>query len=151
MADIATISAILSSIKTATEIAKAIKDSDTSIEKAELKLKIADLISVLADLKMEMVELNSLIDSKNQEIEALGKAFDSKDKVVRYRDAYYMEVDGLPNGLPYCLRCWDVDHKLRQLARSGNSLERAKLCVDCGHKYSDLNTVDNPKILKDDL
>lgn len=44
MPDIITFAAFLGSIKTATEIAKAIKLSDSSLEKAELKLKIAELI-----------------------------------------------------------------------------------------------------------
>ena len=41
MPDIATIGAFLTSIKTATEIAKALREVDVSLEKAETKLKIA--------------------------------------------------------------------------------------------------------------
>ena len=44
MPDISAITAVLGSLKTATEIAKFIRESDVSIERAELKLKVADLI-----------------------------------------------------------------------------------------------------------
>ncbi len=46
--DIAAIGSLLSSLKTATDIAKFIKDSDVSLEKAETKLKLAELVSALA-------------------------------------------------------------------------------------------------------
>lgn len=48
MPDIATISAFLGSIKTATELAKAIKGADLSLEKAETKLKMANLIQKMS-------------------------------------------------------------------------------------------------------
>ncbi len=44
MPDIAAISAFVGSIKTAAEIAKAIKEAGLSLEKAETKLKMAELI-----------------------------------------------------------------------------------------------------------
>ena len=45
MTDITTISGVLTSLKTATDIAKFFKDMDINLEKAELKLKIANLIN----------------------------------------------------------------------------------------------------------
>jgi hypothetical protein len=53
MVDIAILGSALGSIKTATDIAKLIKNSGTSLEKAEVKLQVAELISSLADIKME--------------------------------------------------------------------------------------------------
>jgi hypothetical protein len=53
--DFTSVTAVLGSIKTATEIAKLIKDSDLSLEKAETKLKLADLNGTLADAKLEVV------------------------------------------------------------------------------------------------
>ena len=64
MTEISTISAILGSVKTATEIAKLIKDSYFSLEKAEMKLKLAELISALADAKIEISEIQELILQK---------------------------------------------------------------------------------------
>ena len=51
MTDIATISAITSSVKTAIDIAKAIKDADVSLEKAELKMRVAELIKRISGCK----------------------------------------------------------------------------------------------------
>ena len=42
MPDLATISAVFNSIKTATEIAKLIKDGSSSLEQAEVKLQKED-------------------------------------------------------------------------------------------------------------
>jgi hypothetical protein len=54
---ISDISAILTSVKTATDIAKLLKASDVSLEKAETKLKLADLIGALADVKMQLADV----------------------------------------------------------------------------------------------
>jgi hypothetical protein len=68
MPDISAISAVFGSLKTATDIAKFIRESDVSIERAELKLKIADLFSALADVKMELVDLQDTFAAKEQRI-----------------------------------------------------------------------------------
>ena len=68
MTDISSITSILESIKTATDIARFFKETTTSLEKAETKLKLADLISALADAKIETAEIQSLISEKDEEI-----------------------------------------------------------------------------------
>ena len=55
MPDFSAIGAVLGSLKTATEIAKFIRESDFSIERAEMKMKVADLIGALADVKLGLV------------------------------------------------------------------------------------------------
>jgi hypothetical protein len=52
MADLASISAMLSSIKAATDIAKAIREGSIALEQAEYKLQLAELIDKLVDAKM---------------------------------------------------------------------------------------------------
>ena len=69
--DIPTISAILTGVKSATEIAKYLKDSDISFEKAETKLKLADLIGALADVKMQLADVRELLIDKDEEIRKL--------------------------------------------------------------------------------
>lgn len=136
MPDIAAIGAILGSLKTATDIAKFIRESDISIERAELKLKVADLIGALADVKLELVELQETFTSKDQRIRELEEAFQSKDMLVRRYDAYYRaDAEGSPAGVPFCLRCWENDHKQRQLVHDANEF-RNRLCTSCGHRYS---------------
>ena len=61
MADFASMSATLQGIKTATDIAKSLRDADLSLEKAEMKLQIADITSALADAKINLSEVQELI------------------------------------------------------------------------------------------
>lgn len=44
MPDMASVSVVLSSIKTATDIVKFLRETDVSLEKAETKLKLAELV-----------------------------------------------------------------------------------------------------------
>ena len=69
--DIAAIGSLLSSLKTATDIAKFIRESDFSIEKAETKMKLAELISSLADAKIEAAEVQQSILERDEIIRTL--------------------------------------------------------------------------------
>ncbi len=112
MPDVATIGAFLTSLKAATDIAKALKSADISLENAETKLKMAELIESLADAKMQAADIQEVIQEKDKRIAELEAEFDSKSKLVRHYDAYY-EIDdtGQPTGAPYCSHCWEVNHK----------------------------------------
>jgi hypothetical protein len=135
MPDIATIAAALTSLKTATDIAKFLRESDLSLEKAELKLKLADLVGALADTKIELVEVQEALTEKDKRIAELEEAFQLKDSFVRRYDAYYAtDTNGRPLGVPYCLRCWENDHKRRQLVHEAKDW-RTRVCPTCGHKY----------------
>lgn len=139
MPDIATIGAALSSIKTAIDIAKFLRESDLSLEKAELKLKLADLLVSLADAKMELVEVQEELAQKDKQIAALASAFEAKDDLVRKGDGYYTkDAHGEAVGKPFCLRCWESDHKQRQLVRSPKD-PRTYLCTSCGHQYDNMS------------
>jgi hypothetical protein len=135
MPDLATIGAALSSLKTATDIVKFLRESDLSLERAELKLKLADLLSSLADAKIELVEVQETLLEKDKKIAELEDAFHKKDSLVRRYDAYYTaDKNGNPVGVPYCLRCWENDHKQRQLVHNSKEY-RIRVCTSCGHQY----------------
>lgn len=135
MPDLAAISSVLTSLKTATDIAKFLRESDFSLEKAELKLRLAELISSLADAKMEMSSVQDTIAERDKRIAELEEAFKLKGAVVRERDAYYLvNEDGKPNGEPLCIRCWDVHHKLFQLHFEAKD-RFVKVCPACGARY----------------
>ena len=136
MPDIATIGAAITSVKTAFEIAKLIGSSASSMEQAELKLKLAELMGALADAKMELVEVQDALIEKDAKIEELEKAFEEKGELTRQNDAYYaVDAGGNPTGKPYCLRCWESDHKKRQLVRFGGSKRFESICTACSQKY----------------
>ena len=131
MTDIATISAITSSVKTAIDIAKAIKDADVSLEKAEQKLRIAELVSALADTKLASAEVLELLQRKNAEIEDLKGKLKFSDKLVRVREAYY-EVDeaGTPAGDPYCSHCWETRSQAIHLQKVADDFHKLT-CPSC--------------------
>ena len=135
MPDIVTITAVLNSLKTATDIAKFLRESDLSFEQAELKLKLADLVGALADAKLELAEVQETLAEKNERIADLEDAFEAKGAFVRCNDAYYMaDEDGNPTGVPHCLRCWETDHRKRQLVRDSENFHK-RVCTACGHRY----------------
>lgn len=141
MPDIATISTFLTSIKSATEIAKAIKAVDSSLEKAETKLKIAELLESLADAKIQAVEIQEVIHEKDRRINELEEAFAFKSKLIRQRDAYYeTDESGKPVGSPYCSHCWEVKHKAIHLNYGLHMRFRA--CPACNTAYE--NKFTNP-------
>lgn len=138
MPDLATIGAALSSIKTATDIAKFLRERDLSIEKAELKLKLADLLGSLADAKVELVDVQEELAKKDKKILELTLAFETKDELIRNGDAYYTkDMSGHATGKPFCLRCLESEHKQRQLVRSTKD-HRTIVCTSCGHQYDSM-------------
>ena len=110
MPDIATMSAFIGSIKTATELAKAIKGADLSLEKAETKLKIAELMSALADAKILAAEIQGLLQQKDEEIKGLKSELEFKPKLIR-KDGCYFDTNELDKNLyePFCSQCWEVE------------------------------------------
>jgi hypothetical protein len=135
MADITSITAFLGSIKTATEIAKAIREADVSLEKAEAKMKLADMMAALADARMQAVEVQQVIQEKDQRIAELEKALELKDNLVRSGDAYYeVNESGKPIGAPFCSHCWEAKHKAIHLNLDFPPM--TKSCPICKAKYA---------------
>jgi hypothetical protein len=135
MPDITAIGSILSSLKTATDIAKFLRESDISIERAELKLKLAELTMALADVKLEISSIQETVTERDRRIQELEEAFQRKDAIVRKRDAYHsLSPSNEAIGEPMCLRCWDVDHKLYQLHFDAKD-HSVKVCPACKATY----------------
>ncbi len=134
MPDVATIAAFITSIKNATELAKAIREAGVSLEKAEAKLKLADLMESLAEARIQAAEIQEIIQAKDKRIAELEEAFALKSKLVRHSDAYY-ETDegGKPKGDPYCSRCWEANHKTVHLSTDFPPI--TKSCPVCKTEY----------------
>ena len=137
MPDIATISAALGSIKAATDIAKLIKDSGSSLEKAEVKLQIAELISSLADAKIDLAGVQFELLEKDQEIDNLKNLLNTKESVVWEKPYYWKMVDDKKDG-PFCQKCYDSESKLIRLQGGGTNYWR---CQQCNSSVADTNYV----------
>lgn len=114
MPDMASISVVLSSIKTADDIAKLLREGDVSLEKAETKLKLAELVGVLADAKLELAEVQNLLLDKDKKIMTLGQTLHTRKNVL-WESPWYWCVDGGKKDGPFCQQCYDKELKLIRL------------------------------------
>lgn len=135
MPDIVSISAAITSLKNATDIAKLIKESGATLEKAEIKMKLAELISALADAKLEVSDLKELLVSKDEEIRKLQESQDLKKHMIWEKPYYWNMQSGEKDG-PLCPQCYDSDSKLIRLQESGTGSWH---CRTCNASYIDKN------------
>ncbi|MBU0664256.1 MAG: hypothetical protein KJ990_06895 [Proteobacteria bacterium] len=126
--DLASIGSLLGSLKTATEIAKFIRESDTSLEKAETKLKLAELVSALADAKLEAAEIQQLIIDRDETIRQLTAEAKLKAELKWIQPCYYLSnSDGQEE--PYCQNCYDSKQKLSRLHTDGKGFFECRVCT----------------------
>ena len=133
--DMATISALIGSIKTATDLAKLINESGITLEKAEVKLKLAELISALADAKMDIATVQQALLDKDAELARLLEQISIKEKLNWEAPYYWLINDGKKDG-PYCQQCYDNSHKLIRLNGDGRGFWE---CKTCKNTYLDKN------------
>jgi hypothetical protein len=127
MTDITSVTTILSSIKAATDIAKLIKDSGISLEKAEVKLQLAELISALADAKIDMAAVQQILLDKDVELGTLREQLTIRGK-LKWEPPYYWVVEAGKNDGPYCQQCYDNSTKLIRLTETTRGLWECKTC-----------------------
>ena len=125
--DITSVSALLGSLKTATDIAKFIRSSDLSIEKAETKLKLAELVSALADAKLEAAEVQQVLLDRDERIRVLEREAKVRESMV-WRDPCYWMKDDAGNDEPYCQSCYDDVTKLARLHTDGKGHYECRVC-----------------------
>jgi len=132
--DMTSISAALASIKAAAEIAKLIKNSDISLERAESKLKFAELLEALADAKIEITEIQQLLLDKDLQIRSLQEQLSVKDH-LQWEAPYYWLVDGASKDGPFCPNCYDTDRRLIRLQTYSNNGYWD--CTSCKNSFQD--------------
>ena len=104
--DITSISTLIGSLKTATEIAKFIKETGLSLEQAETKLKLADRISTLADARVEVAGIQQELLEREEQIRELRKQLELKDALVYEAPSYWLHDESTKDG-PFCQTCYD--------------------------------------------
>jgi endogenous inhibitor of DNA gyrase (YacG/DUF329 family) len=134
------ITAAMTSLKTAMDIAKILKEATTTLEQAEVKFKLADLMLSLADAKVGIAEASNALIEKDAEIAKLKSAFAMNQRMVFVGGAYVL-VDSQNKlfGQPYCSRCWEVDQKLVHLILN----PAAALLVKCPECNTDVKYCSN--------
>lgn len=111
MPDIASISALLSSVKAATDIAKLIKNSNASLESAEIKFQMAELISTLADVKIELADVQDELREKDRKIINLKSELEKRETMTYDGKLYWAENDNVA----FCTVCYEKDSKYHHL------------------------------------
>ena len=125
--DFAAIGSLLGSLKTATDIAKFIRESDFSFEKAETKLKLAELVSALADAKLGAAEIQQEIIERNEEIRQLKATAKLQAEIIWRQPCYYL-VDREGKEEPFCQNCYDSERKLARLHTDGTGFFQCHVC-----------------------
>ena len=110
------IATALAGIKTATEIAKLIKDSDATLEKAEVRFKMAELIEALADTKLQISDIKQLLVEKDESIAKLERAAAIRASLT-YDAPYYWRLEGEGRDGPFCQKCYDTDGTMMRLQK----------------------------------
>lgn len=133
MPDLGSVSAAIATIKTSIDIAKVIKDSNNSLDEAERKLKIADLISSLADVKIELAEVQDLLRDKDSEIRDLKEELKEKNKMSFDGKLWWKEGDKTP----FCTICYEKDNKYLHLTyiRESEYSSEKYYCMACKADY----------------
>lgn len=133
--DISSISTMLTSVKTAVEIAKLLKDSGLTLEKAEAKLKLAELIDALAEIKMQLADVRVLLLEKDEEISQLQEEMKIKGNMVFERPYYWLKTEKGKDG-PFCQVCFEKDNRPIRLQNKGVGFW---ICEVCETTYVDSN------------
>lgn len=118
MVDMSMVSAALTSIKTAADVAKLIKDGEKQLDQAEFRLKLADLIGNLADARIEIASITELLAAKDTEIRRLQAQLELKDNLIWEEPFYWKITDGQRDG-PFCQQCFDASNKLIRCVNKG--------------------------------
>jgi DNA repair exonuclease SbcCD ATPase subunit len=123
----------LASLKAATEIAVFLKDSELSLPKDEMKVKLAELIAAIAEAKLQIADITSIISEKDQTIKFLQDKINQGEEMV-FEKTLYWSIEGDKKDGPFCPQCWDHDHRKTRLYNMANAYW---MCRICNNSYKD--------------
>jgi len=123
----------LSSLKAAKEIAVFLKDSELSLPKDEMKLKLAELTAEIAEAKLQIADITSIISEKDQTIKFLQDKINQGEEMV-FEKTLYWSIEGDKKDGPFCPQCWDHDHRKIRLYSMANAYW---MCRICNNSYKD--------------
>lgn len=127
MPDLAAIAAMLTSIKTATDIAKGLREADLSLEKAEHKFKLAELMTALAEARIATASVQEEVLSRDRQIRELQEKLSMRTSMIYVAPSYWQEKDGKHEG-PFCQQCYDSDSKAIRLQAAESGVWRCQTC-----------------------
>ncbi len=129
------INAALASIKYAFDIANIMNDSVVSLEAAEVKLKLADLIDNLADAKVKIAKFKEILSERDAEIQRLKGQLEKQGNILWETPYYFLIKENGEKDGPYCQKCYDSKRKLIRLQSVGPKCYWR--CYECTSNYED--------------
>ena len=131
--DLAMIGTAFSHLKTSMDIAKLINNSTSSLDEAETKLKLVELISSLADLKMELSGIKNDLIEKDEIIRELKNKIEEKESLI-FDGRFYFKKDDI---IPFCPTCWESNKKaIHLIFKNYHTYGKCQECEVCKTKYS---------------
>lgn len=134
MVDLTSIVAALSAVEQGLNILKTLRGVNFELEKSELKLQMAEVMSALADAKIGLTSSREQIADLEKEIARL-TAFAAKR--LRIVGGMYLEIDNddkVVDG-PFCSRCHDVDKKFVRVVETPIGQRGMGHCPQCKTPY----------------
>lgn len=113
--ELTSIATLLGNAKAAIELAKVIKDSSTTLDQAETKLKLAELISALADVKVQAAEVQQELLDAQAQVRALEAQAAERAALEWRQPAYWRKSEDGKTETPYCQPCNDKEGRLAVL------------------------------------
>lgn len=133
---LAEITAALGGLKAASDIIRAVSSADKALALSDLKMRLADAQTAVADARHGLLDVQESVDQKDAEIRRLNEALANRTKVMKVQDAYYaIDAQEAAVGDPFCMRCFEADHKLFHLSFSAFTNE-PNTCQVCKAKYT---------------
>lgn len=142
--DLAAIGSLLGSLKTATDIAKFIRESDVSIEKAETKLKLAELVSALADAKIEAADVQQSILERDELIRKLEAEAKLRAELI-WKQPRYVLVNPSGEEESFCQNCYDSEKRLSRLHTDERGGFECRVCKQF-FKTNERREIDSRKV-----
>lgn len=100
----------LDSLKTASETLKYLRDVDAKFDKAELKIKVAELAESLSLARSAVLDAKEENETLRAQIKELQNAQNDRANMV-HKDNLYFFRQGEKQVGPYCPRCFEHEHQ----------------------------------------
>lgn len=134
MPDLTSITAAISGVRHATEIAKFIREAGPTLASAEHKLKLAELIDALADSKLAIADLKEDVERRDSELKQLREALANKAQLTHNGVFYVVAGDATP----FCPRCWEMESRAIHVnpeVWDGHVAYYVRACPQCKTAY----------------
>jgi hypothetical protein len=136
MVDIAT---GLTQLSHALKLVKELNNVDREFDKADLKIKIAELAGKLVSFQTTLADAREAIAAKDVEISRLKDALKIVPKLAMCDGFLYgTNAKGEPDGHPYCPRCHTSDSRFMRTV--GGTDLHISVCPECKQEYYRVNT-----------